>query len=190
MICKIQTRRFRKAVNKKVHAEKWQRIRYVLNKAESQSGLLQNTLCAIYLIETTARPLYARLAEYIVAICRMILCFIIKLPCPSYTIGKFQIGIPYILQYAGKDIYEHVDRIRQITLRDMLAVWKSIFWEMQVKLAVYRLIPITRRAKKVYNVAEGDYDYRAYVYIGEQYNGQYSYGLFMQEIADYLNLMM
>lgn len=190
MICKIQTRRFRWLVNKKVQTEKWQRIKSVLNKVETQVGLLQNTLCAIYLIETTARPLHARLVEYLMTTCRMLLCFLIKLPLPSYTIGRFQIGLPYILKYAGRDVYEHVDRIREIELRDIVTVWKAIRWEMQVKLAVYRLIPITRRAKKIYHVGECENDYRAYVYIGEQYNGQYSYGLFMQEIADYLNLMM
>ena len=177
-------------VYKKIQSKHWSQIKGFLNQIECEMELLQNSLCAIYLIETTARPLYARVAEYVAVTCRMILCFISKIPCPSYTIGKFQIGIPYILQYAGKDIYEHVDRIRQITLRDLLTVWKSIGWKMQVKLAVYRLKPITRRAKKIYHVSEEDCDYRAYVYIGEQYNGQYSYGLFMQEIADYLNLMM
>lgn len=190
MICKIQTRQFRRIVRKKVCSEKWQRIQATLNDAEIQNGLLPNSLYAIYLIETTARPLYARLAEYIVTTCRMLLCYLIKLPLPSYTIGRFQIGIPYILQYKGKNIYEHVDRIKQINLRDMVAVWKSASWEMQIKLAIYRLQPITRRAKRIYHIAEERCDYRAYVYIGEQYNGQYSYGLFVQEIADYLNLMM
>lgn len=189
MICKVQTRQFRRIVNKKMQSEKWKSIREALNIVEAQHGLLSNTLCAIYLIETTARPLYARWAEYVIMTLRMMLCFLIKCPCPSYTIGKFQIGIPYILQYAGKDIYEHVDRIWKINFRDMIAIWKSIAWEAQVKLAVYRLKPITRRAKKIYHISENDCDYRAYVYIGEQYNGQYSYGLFMQEIVDYLNLM-
>lgn len=190
MICKFETSRFRLIIYRKMKSKHWRQIKEYLNNLENDTGLLQNTLCAIYLIETTARPLYARFAEYVVMTCRMLLCFLIKIPLPSYTIGQFQIGIPYILQYAGKDIYEHVDRIRKITFRDMIAVWKSATWKMQVELAVYRLNPITRRAKNIYHVAEEDHDYRAYVYIGEQYNGKYSYGLFLQEIADYLNLMM
>lgn len=137
-------------------------------------------LLSIYIVETHFRKMMYRQGEYIIAFASAIVSVLFKRPMKNYTIGKCQLGIATICNYYGGCYYQHQ---RYILIRGIKAlgnIFSITILENTVKILNYRVLPIIKRAEKIY---PDNIELQMY-YIGEQFNGRYSYGLLLYEVFE------
>lgn len=136
----------------------------------------------IYLIETTYRPAYYRVGEYIVVLLMLILSILFKRPVKNYTIGKYQIGIGTILCFFGfTNASFYTKEICNLTIFQALAIIKSFFWNYNSKIFAWRLRILLVNS----NTHTNNYSKLARN-IGYAYNGNMVYGLLLEDIIEYL----
>jgi len=153
-----------------------------LNGLSIKYGVPKNILIGIYFIETSFRPLYFRICEYIFVILGVLLNFAFKVPLKNYTIGRCQIGISSILIFSGKDIYKHSRYIKKVSKSDFLNIVKAMHYKRNLEISaliVRRLYVKSFKTANNYN--------NQLRHIGENYNGRYSYGLLLDEIVSCLD---
>ena len=154
-----------------------------LQNAERKNGFPANLLVGIYLIESGARPLPARAVEYLCVLVGIVGQILFHKPVKSYTIGKYQLGLPEMLNYIGVNTYAHSPFV-SIPIRKIPALLKSLQKSEQVKIFAGEVLRFYKKAINIYG--EQDVD-KICIYIGEQYNGRYSYGLLLGSIVSELS---
>lgn len=141
--------------------------------------LFNRILVALFLIETTYRPWHYRVIEY-VALFLLLWCNkILRKPIKNLTIGKCQIGLTTILNYYGCSKYMHLDYLDKLSIKEMLLILKAIKPDEYYKIFANKIRPLFYRAERIY----GSKDERNISqYIGNQFNGQYIYGLLLAAV--------
>ncbi|NPV51731.1 MAG: hypothetical protein HPY60_11135 [Candidatus Methanofastidiosum sp.] len=130
----------------------------------------------IYLIETTYRPVFYRVVEYIVASFRLLLAVLFNVPINNYTVGKCQIGIGVILAfwgYSNANLYSK--KIFGITMEQAVKILKSFFWQYNSIIFVWRINILYK------NCSINDYN-TLIRNIGYLYNGKMVYGYVLEEL--------
>lgn len=136
----------------------------------------------IYLIEITYRPIYYRVAEYIVVSLELLRAVLFHTPINNYTVGKSQIGIGAILLFWGhSNANIYTKKIFNITLRQAIDIIKSFTWQYNSIIFVWRLNILYKNCSLT--------DYGAVIRsMGHVYNGQVIYGYVLEDlITKYLN---
>lgn len=137
-----------------------------------------NVLLSIFTIETFYRPLWMRIAEYCMVFFGCIRCLLLRIPMKNRTIGRCQLGLATILNYYGGNYYQHSHDILISSISEMCRIYSVLSKERVIEILAYRLQPISRRAICIYP----DVREKRIRYIGEQFNGQYSYGMLLAEV--------
>lgn len=130
----------------------------------------------IYLIETTFRPFYYRIAEYVIVFLALLRAVLFHTPIKNFTVGKSQIGIGAILLFWGhSNANFYTKQIHNVTLRQAIDILKSFAWRYNSIIFVWRL-------NILYKNCAFD-DYRVVIRnIGNAYNGRMIYGYVLEEL--------
>lgn len=153
-------------------------IKNLCIKAGNEYGVNPNILFSIFTIETFYRPFWMRVVEYCVVFYGCIGCLLLKIPTKNRTIGKCQLGLATILNFYGSNQYQHSHSILISSITEVRQIFSVISKERAIEILAYRLQPITRRAICIYP----DFRENRVRYIGEQFNGRYSYGMLLTEV--------
>jgi len=151
----------------------------LLRAVEVDNHLPANLLVAIFLIETKERPAYMRYGEYILVVFGAFQNTLMRKPVKNYTIGKCQLGLATILNYFGTSLYQHLEHIERFDAKDLGIVIKSVSSKIHFLILAHRVTPIYQRATRIY---ESDVE-NVCCYVGEQYNGRYTYGILLSEVV-------
>lgn len=154
-----------------------------LQEAEQMNGFPTNLLVGIYLIESGARPLMVRTVEYLCVLAGVVGQILFHKPVKSYTIGKYQLGLPEILNYIGVKTYLHSPYVT-IPIRKILPFLKALRAKEQVEILVGEIMRLHKKAANIYGEDNVD---KICIFIGEQYNGRYSYGLLLGSVVSTLS---
>ena len=154
-----------------------------LQGAERREGFPTNLLVGIFLIESKARPLIARSIEYLCVFAGIAGQLFFQKPVKSYTIGKFQVGLPEIMNYIGVNVYDHTPYVK-VPVSKIPAFLNALLEPTQVEILTIEVLRFYKRAVKIYGEKNVD---KICIYIGEQYNGRYSYGLLLGSIVSKLS---
>ena len=149
------------------------------DKYGKKFGIDSNVLLGIYAIETFYRPFYFRLAEYFLVVTGCFSCLLLKRPLKNFTIGKCQLGLATILNYYGYDYYQHSQYICIKSFAELSKLMSIISTDKCIEVLAYKLKSITDRASRIYPNGNRD----SFRYIGEQFNGRYSYGMLFSEVC-------
>ena len=91
-------------------------------------------------------------------------------------------GLSTILNYYGGDYYQHSKELQISNIRCFSKLLSVISLKTSIKILEYRIEPILQRAQNIYpNSKENQI-----CYIGEQFNGRYSYGLMLNSVYEVL----
>ena len=147
-------------------------------KFGNEYGVNPNVLLSIFTIESFYRPLWMRLVEYGVVFFGCIRCLLLKIPMKNRTIGKCQLGLATILNFYGSNHYQHSHSVLISSISEVCQIFSVTSKERAIEILAYRIQPITLRAVCIYpNLRENRIRY-----IGEQFNGRYSYGMLLTEV--------
>lgn len=173
----------KEVVRKRYENGQYKQFAYVCKQAYVPEKL-SHILVSIYAIESFYRPLPFRIVEYWATACTGMLSIILGCSMKNYTIGKCQLGLATICNFYGAEYYQHQPRIQMKTIKTLRNAFSVIFLKNSVAVLSSHITPMLRRAQNIYpnNVEQ------QICYIGEQYNGEYSYGLMLYEI--YAELFM
>lgn len=163
----------------KKHMLKYQKeIKYLkyLCKIERIPNKLETIMISILLIETYYRYFAIRIVEYIVVFISSILNLILNVPIKNYTVGIFQVGISYALNYDGFKMYEHVKYIKSINFRMLISILSSFYYKRNIHISFYRILGYYKKINLLLD------DRLISRRIGEMYNGSYEYGILVQNI--------
>ncbi len=147
-------------------------------KYGNEYGVNPSILLSVFIIETFYRPFWMRIVEYSVVLFGCLGCLLLKRPIKNYTIGKCQIGLATILNFYGGNFYQHSHNIKISSISEIRQIFSIISEENSIKILAYRLQPITHKAMRIYP----DLRKSRIRYIGEQFNGRYSYGMLLNEV--------
>lgn len=147
-------------------------------KLGNKYGVNPNVLLSIYTIESFYRPFWIRMVEYCVVFLDCIRCLLLKMPAKNRTIGRCQLGLTTILNFYGGNHYQHSRSILISSILEVRQIFSVISKDRTIEILAYRLQPITRRASCIYP----DLRENRIRYIGEQFNGRYSYGMLLTEV--------
>lgn len=156
----------------------WEKTRNICEKYGERYHIDPSILVSICIIESFFRPLPIRLGEYIIVLLLSMKCVVCRTAIKNYTIGKCQLGLSTILNFYGRNIYQHTKFINIFTFAEVKQLFGVISIRNSIDILSYRLDPIVERGKRIYPNNE-----RSLIrYIGEQYNGRYSYGLLLEDV--------
>ena len=167
---------------KRKRTHKWHKIEKICVRTYGNSQVDYRILLSIYMIESFFRPLPIRIVEYVFAFCGSLRCLLTSKQVKNYTIGPCQIGLATILNYYGIVNYRHKKKIRIDSVKQIWLVFSAISTKVSLRILENSLTPICKRAKEIFSE---DVDNQLY-YIGEQYNGRYSYGLMLSEVYSWI----
>lgn len=137
-------------------------------------------ILGIYLIETYFRRYWFRLIEYAYLILSLVLFLTVSRKIPNLTIGRFQLGIGTYLSSRGFYEFTHSKIINTNNKSIVAIVFQSLFWDNHINFSAIHIANIYKETK--------DLDYkRSLRYTGSKYNGNFSYGLLLEEICINLN---
>ena len=102
----------------------------------------------------------------------------LHIPIKNFTIGKCQLGLATILNFYGGNHYQHARFINISSFSEMKQIFSVIFMDRSIEILVFRLKPISKRATIIFPNKQVS----QLRYIGEQFNGRYSYGLMLTDI--------
>lgn len=139
-------------------------------------------LLSVYTIETFYRPFWMRIVEYCAVFFGCARCLLLKRPMKNYTIGKCQLGLATILNFYGGDYYQHSRYILISSVDEIRQIFSVISEDRALEILAYRLQPITHKAACIYPELREN----RIRYIGEQFNGRYSYGMLLTEVFNQL----
>lgn len=138
---------------------------------------------SIYAIESFYRPVPFRMAEYAVVLGVGAISIALKRTIRNYTIGVCQLGLSTIFNYYGGDYYQYATELRLSNMRCLSKLLSVISLKTSIKVLAYRIDPMLQRAQSIYpNNRENQL-----CYIGEQFNGRYSYGLMLNSVYEILD---
>lgn len=137
-----------------------------------------SVLLSVFIIETFYRPFWMRAIEYFAVFFGCLQCLLLKLPMKNYTIGKCQLGLATILNFFGHSYYQHSRKILISSVTEMKQIFSVISNRRAIEILAYRLQPITHKASCIYPEKQKS----RIRYIGEQFNGRYSYGMLLSEV--------
>ena len=159
-------------------SKNWDSIKSLCEESGKEYGINPNVLLSIFTIETFYRPFWMRMAEYCTVFFGCIRCLLLKIPMKNRTIGRCQLGLATILNFYGSDHYQHSHSILITSISEMRQIFSVVSKARTIEILAYRLQPITRRAVCIYP----DLQENRIRYIGEQFNGRYSYGMLLTEV--------
>lgn len=137
---------------------------------------------SIYVIESFYRPVLFRMVEYAAVLGGGAISLAFNRAIKNYTIGVCQLGLSTILNYYGGDYYQHSKELQISNIRCFSKLLSVISLKTSIKILEYRIEPILQRAQNIYpNSKENQI-----CYIGEQFNGRYSYGLMLNSVYEVL----
>lgn len=150
-------------------------------EAGGDNIIFNNILASIYFIETLCRPFYFRISEYLALVICLLLNIIFKKPIRNFTIGKCQLGLTTILNYYGSQHYIHLDYIKRIKVNEAIYILRIIMSDEYYRIFADKIRPIFNRANNIYGKSDLK---NTTQYIGQQYNGKYTYGLFLTYVFE------
>lgn len=156
----------------------WTSAKRFCIKYGNEYGVNSDILLSIFTIETFYRTFWMRVAEYSVVFWGCIRCLLLKKPIKNYTIGKCQLGLATILNFYGGNYYRHSQNILISSISEIKQIFSVISEEKAIKILAYQLQPIAHKAIRIYP----DLRKNRIRYIGEQFNGRYSYGMLLTEV--------
>lgn len=156
----------------------WSSAKDLCVKYGNEYGINPNILLSIFTIETFYRPFWMRMVEYGAVFFGCIRCLLLKIPTKNRTIGRCQLGLTTILNFYGGNHYQHSHKILISSFSEVRQIFSVISKARAIEILAYRLQPITRRAICIYP----DLRKNRIRYIGEQFNGRYSYGMLLTEV--------
>lgn len=154
------------------------RIKRYSSYCKSGPDFQKRILTGILLIETFYRPFYYRIGEYSITLISCCWSLLFKKNIKSYTIGIGQIGIARILNLCEYefDPRQHYVQIR--SLAQLICVISTLRRSKMVRLLEQYISQLITHAKEtIPNNKE-----EQILYVGELYNGRYSYGLLLVEV--------
>ncbi len=155
----------------------------IFDQLTTEYNLPRGLLRTITRIEQAARPRYARIAEYSVLFLAFVRNKVFRVPIKNYTLGKCQLGISTILNYYNYGLYQHLKHIQTLSIKQILIIYSSAMSVKQYCILAKHLAPINERACNIYPDSSNENDLASrYIYIGEEFNGRYSYGLRLAEL--------
>ena len=156
----------------------WSSVKSLCVKFGTDYGVNPDVLLSIFTIETFYRPLVMQVVEYCVVLLGCMRCLLLKIPTKNRTIGSCQLGLATILNFYGGNHYQHSQKILISSFSEVRQIFSVLSKERAIEILAYRLQPITHRAICIYpNLRENRIRY-----IGEQFNGRYSYGMLLTEV--------
>lgn len=173
--------KIRKTINRKSFSNKKTQLNYI----EYENNIPNNTLVAIYLIESNARPLFFRIAEYSLLTLNFLANRLFGKAVKNYTLGKCQLGISHILNYYGYNYYPYLEYIPKLTFSDFSLLIKSCMPNRHYYILGNRIKLLSIKARKIYSKDLTDNLF--FEYIGKQFNGDNIYGYILKEIVDNLS---
>lgn len=165
-------------VTSQTGSKTWTSIKNLCMEFGNKYGVNPNVLLSIFTIESFYRPFWMRMVEYCVVFFGCIRCLLLKIPTKNRTIGRCQLGLATILNFYGSNHYQHSHSVLISSISEMHQIFSAISKERTIEILAFRLQPITRRAICIYP----DLRENRIRYIGEQFNGRYSYGMLLTEV--------
>ena len=150
---------------------------HILNTSTTQS-IPQELLLGVYMLETTYRKWYHRIAENALTILSVILCIFFKRPVRNYTIGCCQIGLATLLTISGRARYRHSAQIDNLKWDDLACIMRGMTFSRNVEVCSKHLKNLLDRELirgTMYNTAIRN--------VGEDFNGKYTYGLMLEDLC-------
>ena len=138
---------------------------------------------SIYAIESFYRPILFRVAEYAVVLGVGTVSIVLNRTIKNYTIGVCQLGLSTIFNYYGENYYQHAKELRLNNMRSLSELLSVISLKTSIKILEYRVEPMLQRAQNIYPESKEN----QLCYIGEQFNGRYSYGLMLNSVYEVLD---
>ena len=135
-------------------------------------------LVSICLVESFFRPLSLRVCEYFVVFWSCIVSLFLHTPVKNYTIGKCQLGLAIILSFYGGGQYHHSNVVFVNGFFEIRQIFSVFFLSKSIEILAFNISPISQRAGNIYP----DKHSSKIRYIGEQFNGRYSYGLMLADV--------
>lgn len=151
------------------------------NRLSSEMTLI---VMSIYSIEHFYRYWGFRMVEYLAVVCSGVLSVVFKRPMKNYTIGVCQLGVSTIRNYFGANYYQHLVNLKLNRLQDLWEILSVITVKNSVRILAYRIAPFLEQAQHIYP----DSRENQLCYIGEQFNGRYSYGLMLSKVYEILEV--
>lgn len=154
------------------------RIERYAKLCKNGSDFQRKVFTAVLLIESFYRPFYYRMGEYCFSVASCIYSLLLKKQVKAYTVGIGQIGIARILNYGGYkvDPFQHYVSINSVG--QLMCVIASFRRSEMIKIIEQYIFQLVTRAQETF---PHDVDEQVQ-YIGELYNGRYSYGLQLVEV--------
>lgn len=168
----------KKQIALQAESKTWVSVKNLCIKFGSEYGINSDVLLSIFTIETFYRPLWMRVVEYCVVLGSCVRCLLLKIPVKNRTIGRCQLGLATILNFYGGNHYQHSHNISISSFSEVRQIFSVMSKERTIEILAYRLQPITHRAVSIYP----DLRENRIRYIGEQFNGRYSYGMLLTEV--------
>jgi len=155
----------------------------VLRKNAEKYKVPFNLLFGIYIMETTFRRGFFRLAENSATILGILKNICFGSPVKNYTIGRCQVGLTSILIFYGYDNYNpHSLYVQGFNFYMLMLVFKSMFYKTNIEV-------FSKKVALYYNHIVNLSPDNAIILTGEFYNGKFSYGLALERIVNDLNFI-
>ena len=154
------------------------RIKRYSSYCKSGPDFQNKILTGILLIETFYRPFYYRVGEYCITLISCGWSLLFKKSIKSYTIGIGQLGIARILNLCGykADPRQHYVQIH--SLAQLICIITTLRRSKMVRVLEQYISQLVNRAKGAFPNNKEE----QILYVGELYNGRYSYGLLLVEV--------
>lgn len=149
---------------------------------EGISFFEKQVLISICSIEGYFRPFLFRVGEYFFVFLLGLYSAVFKRQMRNYTIGISQIGVTSVLNSYGYSYYEHEKDIHLTCVKQVFLMLSACNPRTSINITLQKISPQIDRAKRIY-----PNDWRQQVrWIGEVYNGRYSYGLLLEDVFEML----
>ena len=153
-------------------------------KKNHLSSEITAIIMSIYAIEHFYRYWGFRMVEYFAGVWSGVLSIVFKRPMRNYTIGVCQLGLSTIRNYYGASYYQHSMNLQLNCFQDLREILSVMTIKNSVRILTYRIAPFLEQAQHIYPHSREN----QLCYIGEQFNGRYSYGLMLNEVYEILDM--
>lgn len=163
---------------------RWRRASLAFQRVGAKEHCDFPLLLGIYTMESFFRPLPYRIAEYGMLLAEGLLCPLRGGRVRNYTIGPCQLGLSTLLRYQGYSVELHCKRVPIPTIGAFLSLYRASGTAYSAEVLAYRLKAAMEQAKQQY---PGRFDLQCR-FVGEEFNGRYSYGLMLEQVCAYVTL--
>ena len=155
---------------------------YALQGYAVEYGVPLNILIGIFMLEISSRGRLFRFAEYSATIAGILVNILFGVPVKNYTIGKCQVGLTSILIYHGFSDYNiHSRNVDNFNLKKLFLVVKSMRFKTNSRIFAEKI------SKYYKTISNSSLAHNSIIFIGEYYNGKFSYGLSLEKAVHELN---